>query len=505
MDSSKLKTLFIIVTALACSLYLGIAAATDQREVFVWVGGGLFLTLCLLLGKHVWLLIPATLPLVGSLNAIPGSPAPWHLMTAVTGAFFLLRWLTRKQALRFHWTSLDTAILLVGLTILQALIRNPVGFSIFGGDVSGGKPYFIAAVAITAYVLISMADTNMKTWRLAVILYISFAFADAIIGGISGFYPEFAGFVIRFYSNVSLEAATSSQYDSNAIDNRITVLTQLGGISAWVATTMWRPISALDIRKPWRMLVAALALAATGLGGFRSNASVTYVHFIIGSLLRRKPLDVIFVSFLGVAGLFFVIVAIPTHTLPYSIQRILTIVPGFDARADIAANAEDSTEMRFNIWRRVLSSDQYIHNKYLGDGFQYSAREMAAREAMRLHDYRMAGGLTTEDLLMITGSYHGFHVETIRFTGVIGLIAATGVLIVLAVHAWRNIAWYRGTPYWNYVMFICMPMLIYPATYWLIFGEYKGQFLQLIAMAGLVKLLHVLKSTDMQGSVNQKL
>ena len=53
MDSSKLKVIVIVVLALMFALYLGIAAATAQLEVLGWIGGGLFLTLCLMLGRHI--------------------------------------------------------------------------------------------------------------------------------------------------------------------------------------------------------------------------------------------------------------------------------------------------------------------------------------------------------------------------------------------------------------------------------------------------------------------
>jgi hypothetical protein len=143
MDSSKIKALIIVVMALFFALYLGIAAATAQLEAIIWVVGSLFIAICFLLGRHIWILIPATVGMQGGLNFIPGSLAPWHLMTAVVGCFFMLRWLTRQQAFRFRWTGLDWAIVLVALTVLQAFIRNPTGLSVLGGNVAGGKPYII--------------------------------------------------------------------------------------------------------------------------------------------------------------------------------------------------------------------------------------------------------------------------------------------------------------------------------------------------------------------------
>ena len=58
--------------------------------------------------------------------------------------------------------------------------------------------------------------------------------------------------------------------------------------------------------------------------------------------------------------------------------------------------------------------------------------------------------------------------------------------------AWRAIQKTRNHSYWGMVLFICMPYLIYPFWYWLIFGSYKTEFPTYIALAGMIKLLHVL-------------
>jgi hypothetical protein len=141
MDSSKIKTIIIVAVAAFLALYLGIAAATAQKEAVALVGAAVFLTVCLLLGRNIWLLIPATLAMKGNLNFLPGTPAPWHLMTAVAAGFFLLRFATRQQQLTIKWTWMETSLALVAISILQALVRNPVGISALGGsDVAGGKP-----------------------------------------------------------------------------------------------------------------------------------------------------------------------------------------------------------------------------------------------------------------------------------------------------------------------------------------------------------------------------
>lgn len=492
MDSSKIKALIIFFVGLFGALYLGIAVASAQMEVFAWVGGVLFLILCLLLGRHIWILIPATLGMQGNLNFIPGSPAPWHLMTAVAAIFTLLRLATRQQHLQIRCTGMELAILLVALTIFQAFLRNPTGLSILGGDVSGGKPYLVFGVAFTAYILISTADADYRAWRWAIAAMMLLTFVDISINIVSGLSPGFARIVIRFYSNVSFVAATTVGYATDTDEKRITEFGALGVFLGTIASTLWRPITALDLRKPWRALAALGAVAATLAGGFRGAAVRLFIDFTLGSLLRRKPIDVIIVGCMGLVLLSMVLIAVPTRLLPFPVQRILTILPGVDVRSEIAKDAEGSNDFRFEMWRQALTTDRYISNKLLGDGFQYSASEMHARTAMMFGDYRMTGGMTTEEMFMATGSYHGFHAETIRFTGAVGLFAATLALIVFAVFASRCITFYRNQVGWGLVLFFCMPFLIHPLWYWLVFGDYRNDFAGIVASAGLIKLLYVL-------------
>lgn len=497
MDSSKLKAIFVAAFSLLFALYLGIAAATAQKEMLVWIGGGAFLAICLLLGKHIWILIPASLGMKGVLNFLPGSPAPWHLITAVVAGFTVLRILTRQQRIQIHWTGMETAIALVGLTVLQAALRNPVGLHIMGGDSAGSKPYFVFAVAFVAYFLVSNSGADFKTWRWAVIAYIMCSLIDASINVYSAFSPTFAANTIRFYSNVSELAVSDIAYSSDISDTRIDQFSQYAGTLGLIACTFWRPLGALNFTKPWQGIVALAALVTTFLSGFRTVLAVLAVYFTLGSILRRKPFDAIISIILGIVLAAVVAVLVPNTSLPYSVERIFSIIPGYNASSRIQKDTEGSKDFRFEMWELALTSDKYIKNKWLGDGFQFSADEYNAREAMRMKDFRMTGGMNNVDMFMITGAYHGFHVETIRFTGVVGLIAATSALFVFMVFGYRNIKAYRDQPGWGHVLFICMPALIGPWWAWLVFAEYRGDFPLWIAFScGMIKLLHTIHKRD---------
>jgi hypothetical protein len=496
MDSTKLKAIIVAVLALLFAVYLGIAAATAQTEALLWVGGGLFLTICLVLGRHIWILIPATLGMRGGINFLPGAPEPWHFATLIVGGFFLLRIATRQQKFSFRWTGLDTVVFLVALTILQAFVRNPSGLMVLGGESAGGKPYFIYAVAITAFLLIGMADADLKSFRWAVILHVLFAVGDGVINMVSGLVPSFATMVLPYYSNVSMDAVSSLAYSGDVAENRITQFSQLGSVLGLVACSFWRPVAALDITKPWRAIIALAAVASSLFSGFRGNVASLFVRFIVGSLVRKKPLDVVIICVLGFLALAGTVALIPPSDLPYSIQRILSIVPGVQIRDDIAREAKESVDLRIRMWEAVLTTDRYIDNKFLGDGFGMKRADAALMSLWAQGDKQIRETVHIEEILLANGAYHGFHAEVIRFTGVVGLLAATAALIVFAVFAMRSINAFREQPAWGYVIFVCLPYLIMPFWYWLVYGDYRQMFPPALATAGMLKLLWVIKRNE---------
>lgn len=494
MEASKIKAVLIVVVAIFAALYLGIAAATAQLETLAWVLGGIGFAVCFLLGRNVWILIPATLALKGNINFLPGTPAPWHLMTAVAAVFFLLRVATRRQNLAIKWTWMETSLALVALSVVQALMRNPVGVSALGGgDVAGGKPYFIFAVAFVAYAIIAMADTDIKAWRWAVILYITFGIGDALSSALSGIFPAYGMRILPFYSNVDYSMATGQASELDLSRTRFTEIGYLGSLLGLIACTFWRPLAAFDITKPWRFIIAGVAAAASLLSGFRTVSLGLFVNFVVGSAVRRKWLDIVAIGLIGMLFFAGVVVSGSAKNLPFGVQRVLSALP-IEVDSQATNDAENSANDRFEMWRTALESDRYINNKFLGDGFNMSARELQAIRSNEENGPQIYTSWT--DAALETGAYHGFHVECIRNTGALGLLFATVSLFVFMASAWRAIQQSRNRPYWGVVLFICLPYLIYPFWYWLLFGSYKAGFPAVIALAGMIKLLHVLLARE---------
>jgi len=488
MDSNKLKVILFAIIAAFAAVYLGIAAASAQLEAIAWVlvVGGIVFTLAL--GRQVWVLIPLSLMLTGGVNFLPGAPFPWWLATMVTAVMLLLRFLSRaKDTFMFRFTWLDFAIALQVIAILQAFLRNPTGLSVLGGDTVGGKTYIIYAIAFTAYTTMSVIKSDIRKFRFVVIAMLMIAILDGLLMVITQLSPQAASIALPFYSGADFGAAQGMEID--VTESRLTGAQDLARTLGLAAFTLFIPLSTFNPLHPMRFMMILSSLTLCLLSGFRSALGGLLIFFIVGSLVRKRYLDLVLGLAAGVVGLSLLMVSGLSRELPFGAQRILSVLPFVNVDDNTRKNAEDSSEWRFEMWRLVLGTDRYIKNKLLGDGFGYSADELRAALDSAYGDQRKLGRGNQMDVMLAKGSYHGFHVEAIRFTGAFGLLMALVSMGIFFRYSLKLIRHFRGRPEWGYVLFICVPYLIHPFYYMLIFGSYKNVFPVILAMAGMLKIL----------------
>lgn len=501
MDSSHIRSTLIFALALCFALYLGIAAATAQLEALGWVTGGLFLVLCLSLGKHVWVLIPPMVILQGYVNALPGAPPPWALATAVVAGLYAIRFATRNHNFVFRWDWLDFAILLQMLAVGQAFLRNPTGLLMLGGDTAGGKPYFVFAAVGLAYACLSITRPTEKAIRWVIYSTVALGVLDGIVLVLNDYSPAFAQACLRFYGG-NIGAAVSGQ----ALDIEDT----RGGYGMGVlGKNLLLPLFCLipTIRCiiPFWIIPFTLTLlgsALTLLGGYRSGVAYFVLLFSAAAIIRKRYLDIVLAGVVGLLGLLAILGSGNTDKLPFGVQRILTVV-GANVRTDVQASADDSSNDRFEVWETVLTQKGYIQNKWLGDGFSISAREQQAILDSAVRGISTQMGLDTfKEFCLATGNYHGFHVETIRHTGALGLACVIFVMVILFRKSSQLIRHFRGQPIFGQVIYICLPVMIYLFWSLLVFGSYKTDFPKILLAAGLIKMLDNLRQTQLTNASN---
>jgi len=497
MDSSKIKAIVIIALAGMFSIYLGIAAATAQTEAITWVLGIVGFAAILGLGKHVWTLIPITLGLEGDINALPGSPSPWWIATFIACVMLTLRFVMRSKDFIYRFTWLDFAILLQVIAVGQSWVLHPAGFSLFGGETVGGKQNLIFMLSFFAYAVLSIIKTDLVMFKRVTILMIIMATLAGIVYALTDYSPAIAVMVLPIWSGAAFTTGTTATGAAAAgLD-----VTRFGGGALIGKTlglallTIFTPISLLNPLKFWRFSLFMLTLAFTLISGFRSGMGYFAFLFVASTLVRGRPLDLI----IGAAGsillLNLLIVSGTMQQLPFGAQRILAALP-IEVSSEAKASGDETSEWRFDMWRIALTSDRYIHDKILGDGFSYSAAEQRAADDSIQGDMRRSAGLTMQEVMLIRGAFHGFHVETIRCTGVVGLACALIGMGIFFRTAWQLIQYYRHRPEWMYVLYICIPFLVHPFYKMLVFGAYRGDFPLVLAGAGLLKVLDNIRFTE---------
>ena len=503
MESNKLKVILFVVLAMFFAIYLGIASATDQIEVLAWIGGGVFIVFIFALGRQVWLLVPAGLLLQGTVNAVPGSPPVWAFGALIAFVIFAMRFAMRKPDFTLRLDLMDFAVVLNIFALVQAYLRNPTSLLMLGGDLAGGKPYAVFAVAIMAYFFLSTLRTDLPSFRLAVLVMVCATLADGVLSLAAEYIPPLAAFVLPIYSNVNFGVAASGQAFSVDLSQARSgsSFAPIGETIAIVLLCFSRPIRCLLPTHPFRLCLFMIAIGLLLLSGFRSITAYILVVYVVVAFVRRNYIDIGAVVMAAVFGVAILAMSGLAEKLPFGAQRVLSVVPFVKVDEKAKLSGEESSEWRFEMWRIALTSDRYIHNKLLGDGFAMSAREMRAQlDAAQGYD----DGSTSLDRIegfMLRGSFHGFHVETIRFTGAVGLFAAVFAMFVFMHKAWQLLAHYRDRPIFGFVAFIAIPFVIYPFWSLLVFGAYRSDFPQFLASAGLLKMLDTLRRQELANPV----
>jgi hypothetical protein len=285
--------------------------------------------------------------------------------------------------------------------------------------------------------------------------------------------------------------------DIDASDIRLISVKELGQTLGIALLTIFTPLSLANPLKFGRFVIFATAMFLVMLSGFRSVIGMFAILFFVGSWVRGRKLDILFALLVTPLLLSLLIFSGLTTKLPFGAQRILSVLPiEVEDRARI--DGEKSSDWRFEMWELALTTDRYIHNKFLGDGFGFRADEQKAMADAAFGDYRAASNAgTMQDQMLAKGSYHGFHVEAIRFTGALGLIFALIGMGIFLRCALTQIRYFEGRKEWGYVLYVCIPFLIHPFYYMLVFGGYRNGFSLMLISAGLLKLLDNIRRDEL--------
>ena len=491
MDASKIKAIIVAVLALFAALYLGITAATAQFETIAWVLGGVTLSVCLLLGRKIWLLIPF-LGAVQLTLSVPGRPDTLLMAQILVIGFSVMLLLMRRLPFRLNMTELEWWIFLIALLIVQVYVRNPTGFSLFGAASVGGKPYVIFAITTVAAFLLAglrVPEAEIRT-----------ALRFTILGGLMNFGISVLGRIfptVGYWTGTNFALTTEGDYTNigEAVDaGRATrqgfLMTAATNLAIWISAFR-SPLKA-SFHPVWAPLIL-LTFAFAALSGFRSAIGIAGLTYLIGICYRGGFIQVFISGMIGVLGLALLAIVNLTTPLPPNIQRSLSFLPGtWEER--YKNETEGSTEWRVDMWKEALGSERWIQNKLLGDGLGFTARELEYQMSLKegqLSRQGLSGFDAQREGVLAAGDYHSVFVSSVRTVGYIGFIVYFIAAIRTAVHAHRLIQRYRRTPHFSTCLFFGLPAIISPL--WLPFSAQT--FVQVASSTlGVIAMLRILQN-----------
>lgn len=488
MDSSKIKILLILVVAVFAALYLGMSAATAQLEAVAWVVGGLTLSVCLFMGRNIWLLIP----FLGSMQLtlmIPGRPSTMLIAQALVIGFSILMLLARKLPYRIRITELEWWIFLLAICVAQVYIRNPVGVNLFGGSQIGGRPYVLFIMTLVVALILSGITVQPSQLKNALKL--------SIFGGLINFALGFLGWLwspLGYMFGVAGPRSDANGAQLEAVDptraGRIDFIVHVPIMFArWVSSFM-NPIRACFTLR-WAPLVF-LSFGFAAISGYRNVVASVGLTYLVGLAYRGGIVSLLGSGLLGamaLASLAIINVAMP---LPANLQRALAFLPGTWGERYVL-DTKDSSNWRFEMWEEVLTTNRWIENKLLGDGLGFSAKELQLQSQMlgknRGSSVGVSGFDQAREYVLISGDYHSGPVSAIRAIGYIGLAVMLCAQIRLVVHAHRLVRGYQNSEWFPLVLFFCIPIIWFPIFFVFIFGGFQADGVAILLNAGMLRLL----------------
>ena len=491
----RIAVIVTVVVGILSAIYLGKMTAQGQTGTIALIAfGALGVASLLHFRERVWAIIPVLWPFYGS---VPVLPIPFALKDiGVMIAFLATVVCIALKIIRFRprFTFLDALFYLNVIWLLVALIRNPVGFLVSDSERVGGRPYVSAIFGCLAYWILSRVSASPQMLRRVPVYILGALFVFFLMNSAMVISPAFGGFASQFYNGFDfyfVDGATGlaagSGAGQRAVDDgtvRIEMFRDIGKYACIFLCAYFYPPSLLNPLKWKRFSGFFAAMFGLLLSGFRSFLAYAAAMFLIGGYFQKGWSSVVRSGLTALLAVFILMLGHGTlYELPFAAQRALAIIPSFLRPVQLEERAivsgESSTDWRVEMWIQALTTNRYISDKILGDGFGMTRGQIAVYQ--RAISMGPISTQESQEQMAISGDFHSGPVSAIRVVGIVGLVFVYLLYIPLAIHAARLIRRTKGTPLFEPTMFFCLPIVFEPFWYTFVFGGHPA----VIPFAGL--------------------
>jgi hypothetical protein len=481
-----------LLLGLLVAVILGSAVGTsDMRLVAAVIAAIPVAVIFVKLKTNIWVLLPIGWYLSGRL---PWLPLPFTVrdlcfMTVIF--FFTLFFATRALPWKRKLNTLDYLIYINLAYLATVYVRNPAGFWAMQTSMVGGRPYFEIALAFGAFVVLSRIQISEFIAKIFPLFFLIPAWSVAVLDLIGRLVPQAAYPLSMLYSGVGSGGVTSAlQEEAQLGETRMTGMLGAGLGLVLALCAKYNPITLISPLYPMRIVMLVVAFGAIFLSGFRSALLFALVAFCVSALLRGRLKD------LWVAGAVILIMLVALISLqgsvlelPKTMQRALSWLPGDWDQAALA-DAQGSSQWRFEMWEWAWNDDRILRDKTWGQGFGLSIDDMnlIASSLMAGEGGGSRLGGSDRENFMITGSFHSGPLSTIKYIGVVGLALYYPLMCYMALVAWRLCNRARNTQAFTLALFVGIPIIYEPFNFVVIFGGLDSNYPQLLFWAGLLHM-----------------
>lgn len=492
INAQKIGLFIVIGIGLLFSWFAGNYVA-DENYIPIIATVGIFSIGCLVfgVGRNIYFLIPICWGLTGRVTALPLPFDVRELVIILASGLFITDIIFKRNQKKKSLEMIDLLVWINLLYLVTVFFRNPVGINALGGDRVGGKPYIDVILGIMAYIITSRLIITYKFSRQLPKYVLLVSLFTGFSGALAMYVPSVASKIAPLYSGFgSVNAAFGDMSSKDiGIDDRFAFLQQPAGSLILYICSQMSPMDIFNPNNLSKMLAYILGLVLALLSGYRNVLVYVFLVSFLAVVIRDKIVGLFKITCIGLVPIIALVgISYSSIKLPFAVQRSLSFLPGdWDARAK--TDAKNSSEWRFEMWRIALSSNQYIRNKILGDGFGFLRTDFEIMVDSLRGGKGFGGENAEQERFMINGDFHSGPVSAIRFVGLVGLILFLSLIFYSAKYAFQTIILARKTPYEMCVYFYAIPMMIMPFFYIFVFGDFRSDLIGTLFSVGIIKAL----------------
>jgi hypothetical protein len=494
--------LFIVIgIGLVFALFAGNYVADEDYTPIAAVIGSLIVLLAFFgFGSSGNLIIPICYGLTGQISILPLPFSVRQLGVILASGVFISGLIFKSRMKKASLESVDYLAWFNIVWLAIVFFRNPVGINALGTNLVGGKPYVDFFLGVMSYVILSRQEITPKQAKFIVLSTVWLSIFVSVIATIVFFKPELGAFLGKFYSHFGSYGIAENQ-SVKVGETRLGALQESGMTLITYCACMVNPMNMIALGK-WKYLgLYIIGILMVMLSGFRSALFNAILITGLSCTLRDRIAGLAKIVFsIAALGLVFILMSYTNIQLPHTFQRALSFLPGnWDTHAIEAG--EDSNEWRFDMWKTVMTSDKYIRNKLLGDGYGFLRSEYEQMiDASHGVGY-LSGSEGDKESHMIQGTYHSGPISTIKRVGYIGLVALLMLMFKTAAYAIALIRKSAGTPFQVIALFYGLPIIILPILFVFIFGDYNDITLVLFSLGMFKMITASLKAYNVEAEI----